>query len=108
MIFCPYTLLFCNVGEQSHNSRTLDSLSEKSLVLCANAAHTSGNDLALFGDELTQFCNVLVIDLGSLVYAEGANLFAGSLGASSLLPDGEERNSTSSAITSTEVRFAPS
>lgn len=71
------TRLFRDVRQQRHDSRAFDRFGKHSLVLRANAAHSSGQDFALFGNEFAQFRNVFVIDFVYLIHAENANLFAG-------------------------------
>jgi hypothetical protein len=44
-------------------------------MLSTGAGHTAGKDLCTLGDELTELCNVLVIDGLYLVCTEDANLF---------------------------------
>ena len=73
--FC-YPKLVGNVGEKRHLASSLDRGSELSLVKSAVAANTSGEDLCSLGNELSELCNVLVIDLRNLVLAEDANLLS--------------------------------
>ena len=65
-----------NVGEKRHLASSLDRGSELSLVKSAVAANTSGEDLCSLGNELSELCNVLVVDLRNLVLAEDANLLS--------------------------------
>ena len=65
-----------NVGKKSHLTSSLNCNGELSLVKSAVAAYTSGEDLCSLRDELSELCNVLVIDLGYLVLAEDANLLS--------------------------------
>lgn len=58
--------LFGDIGEQSHNSCSLDSHSQFSLMLCANAGGSSGSNLAAFRDKLSELCYIFIIDAGCL------------------------------------------
>ena len=74
-------ILVCFVGEKSHNSCSLDCDCERSLVLCAHTAHTTGKDFPFLGGVSFEFCNVLVVDIINVVDAERAHfLFGHSLG----------------------------
>lgn len=82
MLFANLWRLVCFVREQSHNSCSLNSNSKRSLMFCANTAHTTGKDFALLGDEATELCNVLVVYVVNVIYAERAHfLFGHSLGS---------------------------
>lgn len=48
-------------------------------MFCANTAHTTGKDFALLGDEATELCNVLVVDVVNVIYAERAHFLLGTL-----------------------------
>ena len=65
-----------NVGEKCHLASSLDSGGKLSLVKSAVAANTSGEDLCSLGNELSELCYILVIDLGYLVLAEDANFLS--------------------------------
>ena len=65
-----------NVGKKSHLTSSLNCNGKLSLVKSAVAAYTSGEDLCSLGNELSELCNVLVIDLSNLVLAEDANLLS--------------------------------
>ena len=65
-----------NVGEKCHLASSLNSYSELSLVKSAVAGNTSGEDLSSLRNELSELCNILVIDLGYLVLAEDANFLS--------------------------------
>ena len=65
-----------NVGEKCHLASSLDSYRKLSLVKSAVAGNTSGEDLSSLGNELSEFCYILVIDLGYLVLAEDANFLS--------------------------------
>ena len=64
------------VGEKCHLASSLDSSSKLSLVKSASAGNTSGEDLSALGDELSELCDILVIDLVYLILAEDANLLS--------------------------------
>ena len=64
------------VGEKCHLASSLDSYGELSLVKSAVAANTSGEDLSSLGNELSELCYILVINIGYLVLAEDANLLS--------------------------------
>ena len=57
-------------------TRTLDSDSQLTLMARAGTGHTTGQNLASFGNEPAKLCNILIIDHIDLVDAEIANLFA--------------------------------
>ena len=42
----------------------------------ASAGNTSGEDLSALGDEFSELCDILVIDLVHFVLAEDANLLS--------------------------------
>ena len=42
----------------------------------AVAGYTSGEDLCSLGNELSELCNILVIDVSNLVLAEDTNLLS--------------------------------
>lgn len=71
-----YPILVGNIGKKSHLTSSLDCNGKLSLVKSAVAAYTSGEDLSSLGNELSELCYVLVIDLGDLVLAEDANLLS--------------------------------
>ena len=54
-------------------TRTLDSDGELTLMLCAGAGDSSGEDLRTLGDILSQTGYVLVIDLVDVICAELAD-----------------------------------
>lgn len=66
--------LIANVRKQSNLTGALDSRVQLALVLCTSAGNTTGKDLCTLGNELSQLCNILVINGVDLVYAENANL----------------------------------
>ena len=78
-LFDILAFLVCYVGKQSHLSCALDSNGKFSLVSCTYACHSSGQNLALFGDVLAQLGNVLVIDACGLFQTEVAHLAASRL-----------------------------
>ena len=65
------------VGEQSHLSCSLDSDCQGALMLCANAAHTTGKDLTFLGGEPSELAGFLVVDVIHMLYAEGAYFLFG-------------------------------
>ena len=64
------------VGKKCHLACSLDSYGELSLVKSAGAGNTSGENLRTLGDELSELCDILVIDAVNLVLAEDANLLS--------------------------------
>ena len=64
------------VGEKCHLASSLDSCSKLSLVKSTVAGNTSRKDLSALGDELSELCDILVIDLVYLILAEDANLLS--------------------------------
>ena len=71
-----FVQLVGNVGEKCHLASSLNSYSELSLVKSAVAGNTSGEDLSSLGNELSELCYILVIDLGYFVLAEDANFLS--------------------------------
>ena len=69
-------ILVGHVGKKSHLSSSLDSGGELSLMKSAGAGYASGEDLCSLGNELSELCNVLIIDSLNLVLAEDANLLS--------------------------------
>ena len=65
-----------HVGKKSHLSSSLDSGGELSLVKSAGTGYASGEDLCSLGNELSELCNILVIDSLYLILAEDANLLS--------------------------------
>ncbi len=63
-----------DVGQQSNDSRTLDSVGELSLVFSAGAGDSSGKNLCTLGDILSQSADILVINRFDLFCAELADL----------------------------------
>ena len=78
--FSLYQLLVGNVGEKRHLASSLDSYGELSLVKSTVAAYTSGEDLSSLGNELSELCYVLVINVSNLILAEDANLLSSYAG----------------------------
>ena len=66
--------LVADVGQQSNDSCTLDSVSELSLMLSAGTGDSSGKNLCAFGDILSQSAGILVINRFDLFCAELADL----------------------------------
>ena len=66
--------LVADVGQQSNDSCTLDSVSQLSLVHSAGAGDSSGENLCTFGDILSQSADILVINSFDLFCAELADL----------------------------------
>ena len=64
------------VGKKCHLASSLDSSGKLSLVKSASAGNTSGEDLSALGDELSELCDILVIDLVHFILAEDANLLS--------------------------------
>ena len=69
-------ILVGNVGEKCHLASSLNCYGELSLVKSAVAGNTSGEDLCSLGNELSELCNVLVINIRNLILAEDANLLS--------------------------------
>ena len=69
-------LLVGYVGKKCHLTSSLDRNGKLSLMKSAVARNTSGEDLCALGDELSELCNILVINIRSLVLAEDANLLS--------------------------------
>ena len=65
-----------HVGKKSHLSSSLDSGGELSLVKSAGAGYASGEDLCSLGNELSELCNILVINAVYLVLTEDTNLLS--------------------------------
>ena len=64
------------VRKKCHLACSLYSYCELSLVKSTCAGNTSGKDLCSLGNELSELCNILVIDCLNLVLAEDANLLS--------------------------------
>ena len=69
-------ILVGNIGEKCHLASSLNSYCKLSLVKSASAGNTSGEDLSALGDELSELCDILVIDLVHFILAEDANLLS--------------------------------
>ena len=78
-----YYVLVGHVGKKCHLTCSLNSYGELSLVKSAVARNTSGEDLRSFGNELSELCYVLVINIRNLVLAEDANLLSSVHGTES-------------------------
>ena len=65
-----------NVGEKCHLASSLDSYGELSLVKSAVAGNTSGKDLCSLRGELSELCDILVVDVSNLILAEDTNLLS--------------------------------
>lgn len=61
-------------GQQSGLTGAFDRGSHFSLMLGAGAGHTAGQDLGTLGNELSEFCGILIINEFHLVCAEDADL----------------------------------
>ncbi len=72
----PFMLSFSvtYIGKKSNDASTLNSGIELTLMLSAGAGNTSGKNLCTLGNELTELCNILIIDCFYLIGTEGANL----------------------------------
>ena len=75
-IFFIYNKLVGYVGKKCHLSSSLDSNVKLSLVKSASSGYKSGEDLSSLGNELSELCYVLVIDIRNLILAEDANLLS--------------------------------
>ena len=64
------------VGKKCHLASSLDSSSKLSLVKSASAGNTSGEDLSALGNEFSELCDILVINLVYFVLAEDANFLS--------------------------------
>jgi hypothetical protein len=60
-------------------SGSLDRNSQLTLMICAGAGYTTGENLGSLSHALLQLCDILVVDLLNAVYAEHANLLARAL-----------------------------
>ena len=65
-----------NVGKKSHLTSSLNCNGELSLVKSAVAAYTSGENLCSLRDELSELCDILVVDVSNLILAEDTNLLS--------------------------------
>ena len=65
-----------NVGKKSHLTRSLDRGGKLSLVKSTGTGNASGEDLCSLGNELSEFCDILIIDLVYLVLAEDADFLS--------------------------------
>jgi len=64
------------VGEKSDVSCTLDSGGQLSLMICAGAGNSAGQDLGTLRNVSAESGDILVVDDFNLIDAEVANLFA--------------------------------
>ena len=76
-IFIPK--LFADEGKQCYVTCSLDSISEFSLVLSAGTGYTAGKNLRTFGNELSESCNIFVIDVFNFFSAEYANFLSSAV-----------------------------
>ena len=58
---------------------SLDSISEFSLVFSASTGYTAGKNLRTFGNELSESCNVFVVDLFNFFSTENANFLSSAV-----------------------------
>ena len=68
--------MLIGVGQQSQEAGTLDGSVEPALVNGAGAGQAGGNDLAVFGDEVTQGVHIFVVDLFNASHGEAAKALA--------------------------------
>ena len=71
--------LFADEGKQCYVTCSLDSISEFSLVLSAGTGYTAGKNLRTFGNELSESCNIFVIDVFNFFSAEYANFLSSAV-----------------------------
>src|SRR5690606_33714281 len=69
-------LVLVSVGQQSQEASALDGCVQLTLVNSACAGQASGDDLAVFGDEVTQGVDILVIDLFNTSHGTAAEALA--------------------------------
>ena len=79
-------ILFHRVGHQRDGTCALDGLAQLTLMLGTVAAHPAGQDLAAFVGEAAQAIDIFVIDVFDLIYAEAANLPAGTASSAGARP----------------------
>ena len=65
-----------NVGKKSNLARSLDCYGQLSLVKGTGAGYAARKDFSALRDELSEFSNILVIDLGYFILAENANFLS--------------------------------
>lgn len=65
-----------NVGKKSNLARSLDCYGQLSLVKGTGARYAARKDFSALRDELSEFSNILVIDLGYFILAENANFLS--------------------------------
>ena len=66
--------LFCNEGQQSDLTCALDSDGQLTLMLCAGAGHTAGQDLAALGNISAKLSSILEVDLFHFINTERTDL----------------------------------
>lgn len=65
-----------NIGKQSNLTSALDSGRKFTLMLCTSSGNSSGKDLSTLGNELSELCGILIVNVSYLVGTEYANLFS--------------------------------
>ena len=68
--------MLVRVGNQGQEARALDGRVQLTLVDGARAGQACGHDLAVFGDEVTQGVNILVVDFFDAGDGEAAEALA--------------------------------
>ena len=74
-----YPKLFADEGKQCNVACSLDSISEFSLVFSAGTGYSAGKNLRTFGNELSESCNIFVVDIFNFFSAENANFFSSAV-----------------------------
>ena len=77
--------LVADEGEKSDMTGSLDSLGQLSLMLCASACDSAGQNFSSLGSKFSESCNILIIDVFYLFSTENANFFLLSVHANRLL-----------------------
>jgi len=65
-------LLFSRIRQECDCTCAFDGNSQFTLMFSANAGNAARQDFTAFCCETAKFCNVFVIDLFSMIYAEAA------------------------------------
>ena len=71
-----FTISVGNVGQECNLTCALDGGSQLTLMLCTSSGDSSGKNLAALGNELSELCGILIVDISNLALAEYANLFS--------------------------------
>ena len=72
-------ILVADEGKQCYVACSLDCISEFSLVLSASTGYAAGENFGTFRNELSESCNIFVVDLFNFFSAENANFLSSAV-----------------------------